>query len=151
MAGFLGSGSECGFGVYVLGIPVVQGPKAKKCKDKTDNERNQINEEGKTDRKEIEEESDVWKTYLRNQQQMYSSAYRNLDGSNPSEAWAASLGSALPAVMEGVMGAVNPASLLFGGSSGTSQSAAPVIDTTTLLLGGLAIGAVALAVSAGRK
>ena len=142
--GFLGIGDDKqndGWGVYLFGIPLFEDARA------ADKRRND-----KTDRREIEEASDVAKrqskdrrrvanTSSRNEQQTLSSYFRNADGSNPSESIAGSIAGAVPGLAGAIAGAFNPLSGLFGGGG----ISAPAIDMNTLLIGGLIIGGLAIA------
>lgn len=139
-----GKDKDSGFGIYVLGIPLIEGPKAA---DKRRNDR--------TDRREIEEASDVAKrkskdkrrienTESRNEQQVLSSYWRNADGSNPSESIVGSIAGAVPGTVAGIASAINPLAGL-GSFWGSLGSSAPPLDLNTILVGGLIIGGLVIA------
>jgi hypothetical protein len=145
--------SDCeGFGIYgPFGIPLWEGPKARACRKALSNDNKANRRAENTNQTQIRQENNTLRYTAQQEQQILSSYWRNADGSNPSEAIAGSIAGAVPSVASAVMGAVNPASMLFGGGlGGLGTTAAPGtiagLDPTTALLGLGAVVAVALAV-----
>jgi hypothetical protein len=138
-----------GLGIYgPFGIPLFEGPKARACRKALRNQNAEDRRDARNERVETRVEGHTDRFTANQEQQILSSYWRNADGTNPSEAIAASVAGAVPSVASAVMGAVNPASMLFGGGLGGLGTAAPGtiagIDATTALLGLGALAAVAL-------
>lgn len=143
--GLFGSGSKSGSGIYIFGIPIIEGPKAKQARKELNNDRKAIEEASDVAKNESDNERKVENTIARNEQQALSSAFRNLDGSNPAESITASIAGAVPAVADTVATiATGGLSSFFGGGFGGEEEAAAGIDTTTLVLGAAALGLVAV-------
>lgn len=115
--------------LYVLGIPVYEDSE---CAEKRRNDR--------TDRKDIEEASDVEKNASNNERKTLNTALRNADGESAGQELFQGVGSAASGALGGVAGIYSSVFSnlglggLLGGAPGQSVDLTPV-----LLIGGAAV------------
>lgn len=148
-------------GFSFLGIPIYENACAK-------NNRKAIEEASDVEKKRIEEESDKQRrrehtnrVRARNEQQALSSAFRNADGTNPSESIAAAGFGALgtigaAAAPIGIAAATGGSSLIgdilgSGGFFGSPVPGASPISSNVILIGGAVLLAVVALNSSGSQ
>jgi hypothetical protein len=130
---------DCGDGVYVLGIPIWEGPRAADCRrgDKTD--RVTVRQENRTERQGKRQEEKSERTEDRSYEDAYQTFFRNFGtGETPLEgAWGATMGaygqigsSLAPVALMGATGGLSSIPSAIGGLLGSVGESLGLVEET---------------------